>query len=192
MRVVKICAAALGAASFALAAVPAAALDHHAKKEMKKAETVVGVAASNENFSTLVAAVKAAGLVDTLNSDGPFTVFAPTNSAFEALPAGTVETLLKKENKPALTTVLTYHVVAGKVKAGDLVKLIRENDGTAVVTTVEGTELKAMIKNGDVVLKDAAGSEIKVVNTNIAASNGVIHVIDGVLLPTAPGGASGH
>lgn len=186
MKVFKLTAALTSAAMLPLAFSSAMALDHHKEKaSMEKEQTVVGVAASNEAFSTLVAAVKAADLVDTLNSDGPFTVFAPTNAAFEALPDGTVETLLKPENKAALQTVLTYHVVAGKVKAGDLVKLIRDNDGTATVTTVEGTTFKAMIKNGDVVLMDAAGSEIKVVNTNISASNGVVHVIDGVLLPTA-------
>ncbi|MEM1380506.1 MAG: fasciclin domain-containing protein [Pseudomonadota bacterium] len=150
----------------------------------KDTPTIVGVAAGNDSFTTLVAAVKAADLVDTLNSKGPFTVFAPVNAAFEALPAGTVETLLKPENKAALQAVLTYHVVAGEVKAGDLVKLIKDNNGTATVTTVEGSSLKAMIKDGDVILMDVAGNTIKVVNTNIPASNGVVHVIDGVLLPT--------
>ncbi|GGY49889.1 fasciclin domain-containing protein [Parvularcula lutaonensis] len=187
MKTLKALVLALSAATLVPATVTsAAALDHHKKSEMKKAEkTVVGVAAGNEDFSTLVTAVQAAGLVETLNGDGPFTVFAPTNAAFEALPEGTVETLLKEENKDALSMVLTYHVVPGKVKAGDLVKIIREGDGEATVTTVEGTELTARIKDGDVILTDAAGNDIKVVNTNIAASNGVIHVIDGVLLPAS-------
>ncbi|NNU17648.1 fasciclin domain-containing protein [Parvularcula sp. ZS-1/3] len=191
MKTLKALLLAAGALSLAPAAIaPAAALDHHGKKKMAKAEkTIVGVAAGVEDFATLVAAVKAADLVDTLNSDGPFTVFAPTNAGFESLPEGTVETLLKPENKSALQMVLTYHVVAGKVKAKDLVKLIRENDGEAVVTTVEGTELTARIKDGGVVLEDAAGGMINVVKTDIAASNGVIHVIDGVLLPA---GNDGH
>lgn len=189
MKTLKALALALGATTFVSAALtPAMAMDHHKEKkaDMKKAEkTVVGVAAGNDDFSTLVTAVKAADLAETLSGDGPFTVFAPTNAAFEALPAGTVETLLKEENKDALSMVLTYHVVSGKVKAGDLVKKIRQNDGEATITTVEGTELTATIKDGDVVLEDKAGNMIKVVNTNIAASNGVIHVIDGVLLPAS-------
>lgn len=189
MKTLKALALALGATTFVPAALtPAMAMDHHKEKkaDMKKAEkTVVGVAAGNDDFSTLVTAVKAADLAETLSGDGPFTVFAPTNAAFEALPAGTVETLLKEENKDALSMVLTYHVVSGKVKAGDLIKKIRQNDGEATITTVEGTELTATIKDGDVVLEDKAGNMIKVVNTNIAASNGVIHVIDGVLLPAS-------
>lgn len=148
--------------------------------------TVVGVATRNEDFTTLVAAVEAAGLVDTLNSEGPFTVFAPINPAFEALPAGTVEALLQEENKPALQMVLTYHVVAGKVEAADLIRLIRDGNGSAVVTTVEGTPLTARIIDGSVKLEDGAGNLITVVATNVAASNGVVHVIDGVLLPGLP------
>ena len=183
MNIQRLRAALASAALTSLALAPALAADHH--MAAKSGTTVVEVAAGNEAFTTLVAAVKAADLVGTLNGDGPFTVFAPVNAAFDALPAGTVESLLKPENKKALQTVLTYHVVSGTVKAGDLVRMIRENDGTAEVTTVEGTTLKAMIKSGDVVLMDAAGNTIKVVNTNIEASNGVVHVIDGVLLPTA-------
>lgn len=190
MKTLKTLGLAFGALSLApLALVPATAADHHKKKtemsEEKADKTIVGVASGNEDFSTLVKAVKAAELVETLNGDGPFTVFAPTNAAFEALPEGTVESLLKPENRSALEMVLTYHVVSGKVKAGDLVKKIRDNDGTAEITTVEGTTFKAMVRGGDVVLEDAAGNEIKVVDTNIAASNGVIHVVDTVLLPTS-------
>lgn len=188
MKTLKILALTVGAAAFAPAAfTQASALDHHNEKKMAKEDSsIVSVAAGNENFSTLVTAVKAAGLVETLSGEGPFTVFAPTNDAFAALPDGTLDALLMDENKPALQMVLTYHVVAGKVKAGDLVKLIRDNDGTAEVTTVEGTTLKARIKDGDVVLEDAAGNMIRVVNTNIEAGNGVIHVVDKVLLPAKP------
>ena len=165
---------------------PAFAFDHHGHAKHHKAEqTIVAVAAGNEDFGTLVAAVKAADLVETLSSEGPFTVFAPVNGAFAALPEGTVEALLQEENKAALQMVLTYHVVAGKVMAADLVKLIRANDGAATVTTVEGTDLTARIVDGSVTLEDATGNEITVVATDVPAANGVIHVIDGVLLPTS-------
>lgn len=181
---------ALAAATLLTPIATASAADHHKMAEKaEKKETVVGIAAGNENFTTLVAAVKAADLVETLSGEGPFTVFAPVNDAFAALPAGTVEMLLQEENKPALQTVLTYHVVAGDVRAADLVKLIRSNGGSVDVKTVEGSTLTATIKDGGVVLKDVAGGEIKVVNTDIEASNGVIHVIDGVLLPTKHEGA---
>lgn len=183
MKLSKVCAALAGAAVLPLAVSPALAADHHKSSGMSEAKTVVGVASGNDDFSTLVAAVKAGELVETLSGDGPFTVFAPTNAAFDALPEGTVPALLKPENRQALRMVLTYHVVPGKVKAGDLVKLIRDNDGSAKVGTVEGSELTASIMNGDVVLTDIAGQQIKVVSTNIDASNGVIHVVDGVLLP---------
>ncbi|MBT8305086.1 MAG: fasciclin domain-containing protein [Bacteroidia bacterium] len=146
-------------------------------------QTIVGVAAGNENFSTLVAAVKAAGLVDTLNSEGPFTVFAPTNAAFDKLPEGTVGTLLKPENKGTLTAVLTYHVVAGKFDAAAVVAAIKKNKGSFTVPTVQGGSLTAMIKDGNVVLKDAKGGMSTVVITDVAASNGIIHAIDSVVMP---------
>ena len=133
-------------------------------------ETVVAVAASNADFSTLVAAVKAAGLVDTLNGTGPFTIFAPTNAAFEKLPKGTVEDLLKPENKAKLTAILTYHVVAGKVLAADV--------KTGMVKTVQGGELDVKVAAGAVTVNGA-----KVLKTDILGTNGVIHVIDSVLLP---------
>ena len=136
----------------------------------KTTGTVVDVAASNADFSTLVAAVKAAGLVDTLNGAGPFTVFAPTNAAFAKLPAGTVESLLMPENKAKLTAILTYHVVPGAVKAADVA-------GLTQATTVNGKAVKIDASNG--VKIDAA----TVVKTDIMASNGVIHVIDTVLMP---------
>lgn len=132
--------------------------------------TVVDVAAGNPDFSTLVAAVKAAGLVDTLSGTGPFTVFAPTNAAFAKLPAGTVENLLKPENKDQLTAILTYHVVAGEVKAADVVKL-------TTATTVNGKAVTIDASNG-VKINDAT-----VTATDIDASNGVIHVIDTVIIP---------
>jgi len=133
-------------------------------------ETVVAIAAGNADFSTLVAAVKAAGLVDTLNGTGPFTIFAPTNAAFDKLPKGTVEDLLKPENKAKLTAVLTYHVVAGKVLAADV--------KTGMVKTVQGGDLDVKVAAGGVTVNGA-----KVVKTDIVGSNGVIHVIDSVLLP---------
>ncbi|TQV73146.1 fasciclin domain-containing protein [Aliikangiella marina] len=137
----------------------------------KKSNDIVDVAAGNESFSTLVAAVKAAGLVDTLKSDGPFTVFAPTNEAFAKLPEGTVENLLKPENKDKLVAVLTYHVVPGKVLAKDVV-------GLSQAKTAQGSEVKISTAGGGVKVDNA-----NVVATDIAASNGVIHVIDSVILP---------
>ncbi|MGI9531510.1 fasciclin domain-containing protein [Lutimonas sp.] len=145
--------------------------------------TIVGVAASNENFSTLVAAVKAADLVETLNSEGPFTVFAPTNDAFAKLPEGTVETLLMSENKGTLSAVLTYHVVAGKLMAADVVKAINDNDGKFEVTTVNGETLTAHIMDGKVMLKDSKDNSATIILTDVAASNGVIHAIDQVVMP---------
>lgn len=134
-------------------------------------QDIVDIAASNDAFGTLVAAVKAAGLVDTLKSDGPFTVFAPTNDAFAKLPAGTVENLLKPENKDQLVKVLTYHVVAGKVMAADVV-------GLSEAPTVQGQSAKVTVKDGGVMIDNA-----NVIKTDIKASNGVIHVIDSVILP---------
>ncbi len=149
----------------------------------KEAATIVGVAASNEDFSTLVAAVKAADLVGTLNSEGPFTVFAPTNDAFSKLPAGTVESLLKTENKGTLSSILTYHVVAGKVMASDVLKAIKDNNGEFVITTVNGEKLTAHLKDGKVMLMDAKGNSSTIILTDVAASNGVIHAIDTVVMP---------
>ncbi len=145
--------------------------------------TVVGVASENEVFSTLVAAVKAADLVGTLNGSGPFTVFAPTNDAFGKLPDGTVETLLKPENKQSLTGILTYHVVAGKFMAADVVKAIQDNNNAFVVKTVQGSPLTLSIRDGNVILTDANGNSSTVTATDVNASNGVIHVIDTVVMP---------
>ena len=145
--------------------------------------TIVGVAASNDNFSTLVAAVQAADLVATLNSDGPFTVFAPTNDAFAKLPEGTVETLLKAENKGTLTSILTYHVVAGKFMASDVLDAIQKNNGSFVIPTVNGEKLTASLKDGKVLLTDSKGNYSTVILTDVGASNGVIHAIDTVVMP---------
>ncbi len=143
-------------------------------EDAKKTETmtIVEVAAGNKDFSTLVAAVKAAGLVETLSGKGPFTVFAPTNAAFEALPKGTVETLLKEENKKKLVNVLTYHVVGSKVLAADVVKLDEAK-------TVQGQSVKIVVGDAGVKVNNA-----KVIKTDIICKNGVIHVIDAVLLPS--------
>lgn len=146
-------------------------------------DTIVGVAAGNDNFTTLVAAVKAAGLVDVLNGKGPFTVFAPVNAAFDKLPKGTVANLLKPENKKVLTAVLTYHVVAGKFSAKDVIKAIKDNGGKFVITTVQGGKLTASISEGNVILIDVKGNTSKVIITDVKASNGVVHAIDSVVLP---------
>ncbi|MEO5619247.1 MAG: fasciclin domain-containing protein [Candidatus Eisenbacteria bacterium] len=145
---------------------------------------IVENAVNSADHTTLVAAVKAAGLVETLKGPGPFTVFAPTNDAFENLPQGTVETLLKPENKGHLTKVLTYHVVAGKLGAAELKKMIVKGGGTATLATASGGQLWAML-NGEwnVVLKDEAGNVAHISTYDVNQSNGVIHVIDRVVLP---------
>ncbi|MDQ5886394.1 MAG: hypothetical protein QG628_791 [Patescibacteria group bacterium] len=139
--------------------------------------TIVKVASDTPTLSTLVTAVKAADLVQTLQSEGPFTVFAPTNAAFDALRAGTLDTLLKPENKDQLASILKYHVVSGKVLAADL------KDGQ-IVTTVQGENLTVKLTDGMAYLIDAKGNQIKIVKTDIDAGNGVVHVVDGVLLPS--------
>ncbi len=151
--------------------------------DMSPQKNIIQNAVNSDDHTTLVAAVKAAGLVDTLSGPGPFAVFAPTNEAFAKLPAGTVDTLLKPENKDQLVKILTYHVVAGKVTAADLKKMIKKGNGTAELTTVEGEKLQAMIVDGKVTLKDAKGGTATVTIANVMQSNGVIHVIDAVLLP---------
>lgn len=144
--------------------------------------TVEGAVAS-EDHTTLVAAVKAADLVETLASKGPFTVFAPTNAAFDALPEGTVANLLKPENKATLQKVLTYHVIAGDFTANDVIALIQKNDGKAVVKTVAGASLTLSLKDGKVIITDGAGGMATVTVADLNQTNGVIHVIDKVLLP---------
>ncbi len=147
------------------------------------AQNIVGVAAGNENFSTLVAAVKAADLVETLSSEGPFTVFAPVNDAFAALPDGTVEGLLQPASKAALTGILTYHVVAGKYDAAAVIAAINGNNGSFAVPTVQGGNVVLSLKDGKVMLTDEKGNMATVVIADVAASNGVIHAIDTVVMP---------
>lgn len=155
----------------ALVFAPMASAGDHGDHAAAKQQTVVDIAVGNPDFSTLVAALKAAGLVETLSGAGPFTVFAPTNAAFAKLPAGTLDNLLKPENKAQLTAILTYHVVAGKVLAADVVKLTSAK-------TVQGGEVAISVADGAVKVDGA-----NVVSTDIAGSNGVIHVIDSVILP---------
>jgi uncharacterized surface protein with fasciclin (FAS1) repeats len=144
---------------------------------------IVSNAVNSADHTTLVTAVKAAGLVETLQSPGPFTVFAPTNEAFAKLPAGTVDTLLKPENKDTLTKVLTYHVVAGKMSSKDLWKAIKAGHGMATLKAVSGGMLKASAMGKDIVLTDEKGGRSKVTIADVNQSNGVIHVVDSVLLP---------
>ncbi len=151
--------------------------------EMYPSKNIVENAVNSKDHTTLVAAVTAADLAGVLQSEGPFTVFAPTNAAFAKLPAGTVETLLKPENKEMLQGILTYHVIAGDFKAADVVAAIKKSNGTATFTTVNGAELKAMMDGSNVKIKDAAGNVATVTIANVNQSNGVIHVIDTVLLP---------
>ena len=150
---------------------------------MYPTKNIIENAVNSKVHTTLVAAVKAAGLVETLSGPGPFTVFAPTNAAFAKLPAGTVETLLKPENKDTLVKILTYHVVAGRVTAADLMKLIKAGHGKAELTTVSGGTLTAKLKAGKVILVDAKGGVATVTQANVMQSNGVIHVTDAVSLP---------
>jgi uncharacterized surface protein with fasciclin (FAS1) repeats len=150
---------------------------------MYPSKNIIENAVNSKDHTTLVAAVKAAGLVETLQSAGPFTVFAPTNAAFDKLPKGTVETLLKPENKAMLTAVLTYHVVAGKISAADLIAKIKAGGGMASLTTVQGGQLMAMLKGNKVVLKDEKGGMSTVTIADVNQSNGVIHVVDAVVLP---------
>ena len=146
-------------------------------------KNIVENAANSKDHTTLVAAVKAAGLVDTLSGPGPFTVFAPTNEAFNALPAGTVDNLLKPENKDQLKKVLTYHVVSGMMDAKAIKQAIKEGNGKATLTTVEGGTITAMMKGSKLMLTDEKGGMATVTIANVYQSNGVIHVINAVLLP---------
>ncbi len=172
-----------------LGAATLLAVSAHAKnpvvggKEMFPSKNIIENAVNSADHTTLVAAVKAAGLVETLEGPGPFTVFAPVNAAFEKLPAGTVDTLLKPENKSTLVKILTYHVVAGNVSAADLKKMMKSGNGTAMLKTVEGGTLWAMMQGNSIVLKDEKGGMAKITQANVSQSNGVIHVIDSVLQP---------
>jgi uncharacterized surface protein with fasciclin (FAS1) repeats len=150
---------------------------------MYPSKNIVENAVNSKDHTTLVAAVKAAGLVDTLEGAGPFTVFAPTNEAFDKLSAGTVDTLLKPENKDTLTKILTYHVVAGKMTSKDLAKAIKMGGGTATLKTVEGGTLTASMKDKSIILTDEKGGMSTVTIADVYQSNGVIHVVDTVLMP---------
>ncbi|HTI93432.1 MAG TPA: fasciclin domain-containing protein [Puia sp.] len=150
---------------------------------MYPSKNIVENAINSKDHKTLVAAVKAAGLVETLESAGPFTVFAPTDEAFNMLPAGTVATLVKPENKATLTGILTYHVVAGRLDSKELARLIKAGNGTAELTTVAGGKLWVMMKGNHIVLKDAKGGMAQVTIKDVYQSNGVIHVIDHVIMP---------
>ena len=151
--------------------------------EMYPSKNIIENAMNSQDHTTLVAAVKAAGLVETLQGKGPFTVFAPTNSAFGMLPAGTVESLVKPENKSALTSIFTYHVVAGKLDSKELEKWIKKGNGSAELTTVAGGKIWIMKKDGEWWIKDEKGGMATITIPNVYQSNGVIHVIDHVLMP---------
>jgi uncharacterized surface protein with fasciclin (FAS1) repeats len=150
---------------------------------MYPSKNIVENAVNSKDHTTLVAAVKAAGLVETLQSKGPFTVFAPTNAAFDKLPKGTVESLLKPENLKTLQTILTYHVVAGKLSAADIMNLIKKGNGKATLKTVSGGTLTAWMKGKDIYLTDENGTSSKITISDVNQSNGVIHVVDTVVLP---------
>jgi uncharacterized surface protein with fasciclin (FAS1) repeats len=150
---------------------------------MYPSKNIVENAINSKDHTTLVAAVKAAGLVETLEGKGPFTVFAPTNAAFDKLPAGTVDNLVKPESKAILTKILTYHVVAGKLDSKELMKWIKNGKGTATLTTVQGGRLWVMQKGGKLWLKDEKGNISQITISDVYQSNGVIHVIDTVMMP---------
>jgi uncharacterized surface protein with fasciclin (FAS1) repeats len=178
----------LGLASAAYAGMKPmkASMDHTVMvggAAMHPTKNIVENAVNSKDHTTLVAAVKAAGLVDTLASKGPFTVFAPTDAAFAKLPAGTVDTLLQPANRETLKAVLTYHVVSGKVSAGDLIAKINAGGGSAMLTTVQGGMLTARLDGGKVVIVDAKGGAATVTAADLTQSNGIIHVTDAVSIP---------
>ncbi|MFT4818876.1 MAG: putative surface protein with fasciclin (FAS1) repeats [Pseudomonadales bacterium] len=165
----------------AVVALPAFA-ENHAMGKMDKMN-IVEKAVETDSLSTLVAAVKAAGLVETLSGEGPFTVFAPTNEAFAKLPAGTVETLLKPENKEQLQSILTYHVLAIEAPAAAAIKMVQDGGGSASIATVQGGELTFSLQGDSLMIEDSAGNMATVVAADLMQSNGVVHVIDTVLMP---------
>ncbi|MBG6076410.1 fasciclin domain-containing protein [Polaromonas sp. CG_9.11] len=171
------------AMALSLSAVPSFAQVMVGGASMLPTKDIIDNAINSKDHTTLVAAVKAAGLVETLKGPGPFTVFAPTNAAFDALPAGTVDTLLKPENKAMLSGILTYHVVAGKMDAAALTKAIAAGKGKATLKTVAGGNLTATAKGGKVMVMDEKGGSATVTIADVIQSNGVIHVVDKVLLP---------
>jgi uncharacterized surface protein with fasciclin (FAS1) repeats len=178
------------AGTYASAQTPMSSMSHGAEKTvqvggapMYPSKNIIQNAVNSKDHTTLVAAVKAADLVETLSGPGPFTVFAPTNAAFGKLPAGTVETLVKPENKATLTKILTYHVVAGRMSSGDLMKTAAMGGGRNTLKTVQGETLTVTSKAGKVWLTDAKGGMSRVTIANVNQSNGVIHVVDTVLMP---------
>ena len=177
---------ALTAASFGIASLATAGEKSYGSgSSYAKAETtIVDAAVATDDLSTLVAAVQAAGLVDTLAGEGPFTVFAPTNAAFNALPDGTVASLLEPANKGKLTNILTSHVISGKLKAKDVIAAAAANGGKAEVTTLSGAKLKAKVKDGKVYIKDESGNWGQVTTADVKTSNGVVHIVNQVLLPS--------
>jgi uncharacterized surface protein with fasciclin (FAS1) repeats len=177
--------AALAAGAAGIAAVPAGAdmTVMVGGAAMYPTRNIIENAVNSKDHTTLVAAVKAAGLVETLSGPGPFTVFAPTNAAFDALPAGTVDTLLKPENKAQLTKVLTYHVVKTSALSDAIKKMVMDDGGKHAVPTASGGKLMAWVKDGDIFLSDETGGVAKVTIADVRQSNGVIHVVDKVLLP---------
>jgi uncharacterized surface protein with fasciclin (FAS1) repeats len=182
MKFVKFAAVVL-AASLSAVALTASAQVIVGGAPMYASKDIIDNAVNSKDHTTLVAAVKAAGLVETLKGKGPYTVFAPVDGAFAALPAGTVDTLLKPENKPALTKVLTYHVVAGKMDSAALMKAIDAGGGKATLTAVSGGTLTATRSGNTVMVADDGGGMAKVAIADVVQSNGVIHVVDKVLLP---------
>jgi len=182
MKLVKFAPVVL-AASLSAAAFAASAPVTVGGAPMYSSKDIIDNAVNSKDHTTLVAAVKAAGLVDTLKGPGPFTVFAPTNAAFAALPAGTVDTLLKPENKPMLTKVLTYHVVMGKMDSAALTKAIDAGGGKATLTAVSGGMLTATRSGSTIMVADESGGMAHVTIADVEQSNGVIHVVDKVLLP---------
>ena len=151
--------------------------------EAQKSKSIVDIAVSVDDFSTLVTALKAADLVGALQGDGPFTVFAPVNSGFAKIDSKTLNSLLQPQNKSALAGILTYHVVAGKVTASDVAAALKKGKGSASLTTLNGARLTAVQKNGGIYLKDSKGNYSKIAKTDVMASNGVIHIIDDVVMP---------
>jgi uncharacterized surface protein with fasciclin (FAS1) repeats len=178
-------------ATFAVAALAITSISAFAQKdpmvggaEMYPTKTIVQNAVNSPIHTTLVAAVKAGGLVDTLNSPGPFTVFAPTNDAFAKLPSGTVDTLVKPENKATLDKILTYHVVAGRISSKQLAAMIKKSGGKATLKTVQGEDLTASMMGDKIMLTDAKGGMCTITTADVFQSNGVIHVVDTVLMPS--------
>jgi uncharacterized surface protein with fasciclin (FAS1) repeats len=178
----SVAAAALAVSALALPTVAAEMTVTVGGAPMYPSKNIIQNAVNSKDHTTLVAAVKAAGLIDTLSSPGPFTVFAPTNSAFAKLPAGTVDTLLKPENKDQLVGVLTYHLVPGRYTAKDIMDMIKKDGGKTMLKTVEGEELTFESKDGTLWVWDAKGDAAKITIKNVMQSNGVIHVIDTVLM----------